>query len=71
MRHTYHPGCLGIKAARRALGAAALYMDDFQALIFLLLKRVLAMVGKESGTADANENTFAPYLANVCVVWET
>lgn len=55
--------CLGIKAARSALGAAALYMDDFQALIFLLLKRVLAMVGKESGTADANENTFAPYLA--------
>ena len=68
MRHTYHPGCLGIKAARRALGAAALYMDDFQALIFLLLKNVLANVGNNPGTAHPNENIFAPYLANVCVV---
>ena len=57
-------GCLGIATARRELGKAALHMGNFHALVFLLLKHVLAMAEDESNSVDVPRGIFSPYLAS-------
>ena len=56
--------CLGVETARRELGDAAKGLDDFQALLFLLIKHALALASDRVGDlARAPKGHFGPYLA--------
>ena len=54
--------CLTVDRARREFGTLADSLDDFQALLLLLVKHVMAVVGS-GGTVNATNDHFGPYLA--------